>query len=104
MPLTALPVRVPGPSDPNGIGGWKTNLRPLVEALRSKKLPADEVNRWLNFIVAFGSEIGLTDGTTEGSLRESVLGGFTGAVTLALGEVPPTAMVLRLTGSDATYS
>lgn len=71
MSLNSLPVRLPAPDDPHGIGGTKSPEVEADESLRPYRVFADEHNRLLDSHVAVATEVGLTDGSTPGSLREA---------------------------------
>jgi len=75
MPLTSLPTRAPGIDAPTAIGGVKSNARPFTEDKRYLKIPADEYNRILSYLIDVCDTVGLTSGATPGSLWEAVLGG-----------------------------
>lgn len=73
--LTTLPTRAPGSESATAIGGLKSNARPFTEDKRHLKIPADEYNRVLAYLIDVCEGQGLSDGSTPGSLWEAVLGG-----------------------------
>lgn len=104
MPLTSLPTREPGNTSPTGIGGPKNNARPLIEARRHEKIPADELNRTLDYICQLALEVGLTDGSTAGSLRQAISASSGVVYQDASGDaiVGDPTTILRMTGLSGT--